>query len=52
MTDAGFVAAAYGVILGGMGLYAILLVRRLRAAREALPPDHGEAGATPSTPPR
>ena len=36
MSDAGFVIAAYGVILGGIGLYAALLVRRLRAAREAL----------------
>lgn len=35
MTDAGFVVAAYGVILGGIGLYAALLVRRLRVAREA-----------------
>lgn len=31
--DLGFVAAAYGVILGGVGLYAITLVRRLRRAR-------------------
>ena len=36
MTDAGFVIAAYGVILGGIGLYAALLARRLRIAREAL----------------
>ena len=36
MTDVGFVIAAYGVILGGIGLYAALLVRRLRIAREAL----------------
>jgi hypothetical protein len=36
MSDAGFVIAAYGVILGGIGLYAALLARRLRAAREAL----------------
>jgi hypothetical protein len=32
MTDAGFVIAAYGVILGGLGLYTITLWRRLRAA--------------------
>lgn len=32
MTDAGFVVAAYGVILGGLGLYAAWLGRRLRAA--------------------
>ena len=36
MSDAGFVIAAYGVILGGIGLYAALLTRRLRIAREAL----------------
>ena len=36
MTAAGFVIAAYGVILGGIGLYAALLARRLRIAREAL----------------
>jgi hypothetical protein len=33
--DWAFVAAAYGVILGGVGLYAITLVRRLRRARGA-----------------
>lgn len=33
MTDAGFVIAAYAVILGGLGLYTLLLWRRLRAAR-------------------
>lgn len=36
MTDAGFVIAAYGVILGGLGLYALVLGRRVRAARAAL----------------
>ena len=35
MTDAGFVIAAYGVILGGIALYAALLARRLRNARDA-----------------
>jgi hypothetical protein len=35
MTDAGFVIAAYGVILGGIGLYAAFLARRLRVARDA-----------------
>jgi hypothetical protein len=34
MTDAGFVAAAYLVILGGLALYAMLLSRRLRRAHE------------------
>lgn len=36
MSDAGFVIAAYGVILGGVGLYAAVLARRLRIARDAL----------------
>jgi len=36
MTDVGFVIAGYGVILGGIAVYAGLLVRRLRIAREAL----------------
>ncbi|MBA3687387.1 MAG: hypothetical protein H0W81_00905 [Chloroflexi bacterium] len=36
MTSAGFVLAAYGVILGGMGLYAALLARRLRIARDTV----------------
>lgn len=35
MTGVGFVVAGYGVILGGAALYAITLVLRLRAAREA-----------------
>jgi hypothetical protein len=35
MSEAGFVIAAYGVILGGIGLYAALLARRLRIARDA-----------------
>ena len=43
MTDLGvsdlvFVAVAYGVILGAVGLYAVSLVRRLRRARDASPP--------------
>ena len=32
MTDAGFVLAAYAVILGGLGLYTVTLWWRLRAA--------------------
>ena len=31
MTDAGFVIAAHGVILGGLALYTVTLWRRLRA---------------------
>ena len=33
MTDAGFVIAAYVVIIGGLALYTALLWLRLRAAR-------------------
>ena len=33
MTDAGFVIAAYGGIIGGLGLYTVILWRRLAAAR-------------------
>jgi hypothetical protein len=36
MTDAGFVIAAYGVILGGIGLYAGVLARRLRISRDTV----------------
>jgi len=32
--DLAFVIAAYGVILGGTGLYALTLARRLRGARQ------------------
>jgi hypothetical protein len=41
--DLAFVAAAYGVILGGVGVYVITLVRRLRRASR-------EAGDLPSNP--
>ena len=33
MTDLGYVVAAYGVILGGLAIYAVTLARRLRSAR-------------------
>lgn len=35
MTDATFVIAGWGVILGGLALYAVTLLRRLAAARRA-----------------
>jgi hypothetical protein len=35
MENLGFIVAAWGVILGGMALYAGLLLRRLSAARRA-----------------
>jgi hypothetical protein len=31
MTDVAFIVAAYGVIIGGLGLYAVSLWRRLRS---------------------
>lgn len=46
--DLAFVAAAYGVILTAVAVYAITLSRRLRAARAAAPdpqvsqPDSGD----------
>ena len=47
MTDAGFVIAAYVVIIGGLALYTVLLWRRLRAVR-----GRGRRGAmTVSAPP-
>ena len=36
--DLAFVAAAYGVILTAVAVYAITLARRLRAARAAASP--------------
>jgi hypothetical protein len=33
MQDLGFIVAAWGVILGGLTAYAVLLVRRLAVAR-------------------
>jgi CcmD family protein len=39
MTDAGFVIAAYAVIIGGLGLYAFTLGRRLTSARRELDGD-------------
>ena len=34
MTDAGYVLAAYAVIMGGMAIYTATLWRRIRAARD------------------
>jgi CcmD family protein len=39
MTDAGFVVAAYAVIMGGLGLYTLTLWRRLVSARRELDRD-------------
>jgi hypothetical protein len=35
VTDVWFVVAAWGVIVGGLTVYALTLLRRLRSAREA-----------------
>lgn len=35
MNDLGFIVAGYGVILGGLAVYAALLLRRLAATRRA-----------------
>jgi hypothetical protein len=47
VSDVGFVVAAYGVILGGLGIYAATLLRRLRAARDASLHIRREAEAAP-----
>jgi hypothetical protein len=39
MRDVVFLVAAYGVIIGGLGLYALALLRRLAAARRQVPPE-------------
>jgi hypothetical protein len=49
VSDVGFVIAAYGVILGGLGLYTVTLWRRLRASREASLRIRREAEAAPPT---
>ena len=51
MTDVWFIVAGWGVILVGLGLYAVALLRRLRAALEAAAGDgrdaeSGSPGAT------
>ncbi len=35
MTDLGFVIAGYGVILGSVAAYAVILARRIHVARDA-----------------
>jgi hypothetical protein len=47
MSDVGFVIAAYGVILGGLGLYTVTLWRRLRMARQASLQIRRDAEAAP-----
>ena len=50
MDDLGFIIAAYGVILGGLALYAGLLLRRLAAARAASLRIRREAESPPAPP--
>ncbi|HEX6474131.1 MAG TPA: hypothetical protein VF114_03475 [Candidatus Limnocylindria bacterium] len=50
MENLGFIVAAYGVILGGLALYAGLLLRRLAAAREASLRIRREAESAPPPP--
>jgi len=47
MSDVGFVIAAYGVILGGLGVYTVTLWRRLSSVREASLRIRREADAAP-----
>lgn len=48
--DLAFVVAAYVVILGGTGLYALTLARRLRGARQTSSPPASDQ-RRPSEPP-
>ena len=34
MSDAGYVIAAYGVIIGGLAVYALSVMRRLASKRD------------------
>ena len=43
MTDVGYVIAGYGVIIGALAVYAVVLLRRLARAREHRSP--GDDGA-------
>jgi len=49
MTDAIYVVAAYSAILGSLAIYAVTLLRRIRAAREeSLRIRHGAEGEPPA----
>ena len=39
MTDAGYIAAGYVVVVGSLGLYALRVVLRGRRLARRLPPD-------------
>jgi hypothetical protein len=51
MQDLGFIIAGYGVILGGVALYAGLLLRRLSAARRASLEIRRDAESATASPP-
>lgn len=44
MNDLGFIVAGWGVIVGGLALYAVTLLRRLAAARSATSRDDEDRG--------
>ena len=48
MQDLVFIVAAWGVILGGLAVYAVLLVRRLDVARRISLQIRRQAEAAPS----
>ena len=50
MTSLPFVVAGYGVILGGLALYAAILARRIRVARETSLRIRRDAGSTDARP--
>lgn len=50
MSDLGFVVAGYGVIIGGLLVYTLVLLRRLRIAREISLRIRREAEVAPSPP--
>jgi hypothetical protein len=52
MENLGFIIAGWGVILGGLALYAALLLRRLAAAREASLDIRRQADSVPPPEPR
>ena len=52
MNNLGFVIAGYGVVLGGLLVYTLVLLRRLRIAREISLRIRRESEAAPPLPDR